>query len=173
VDLAGYGKRLGSEAAFLKFFAQGSLFRILPRDSVWAQSIRVGLAYPFGISDSIPLAERFYAGGDTTVRGFAFEQLGPKDPVTGEPVGGESLFIVNEEYRFPLWRFLRGAVFFDAGNVTGSLSDFDPLDLRPTLGAGFRIDTPIGPFRVEYGWKLDREEGESPGELHITIGQAF
>jgi outer membrane protein assembly complex protein YaeT len=173
VDLTAYGKAIGSEAAFLKFFAQGSLFRPVPGDCVWAQSMRVGLADPFGISDSIPLSERFFAGGDTTVRGFKFDQLGPKDPVTGEPVGGESLFIVNEEFRFPIWSFLRGVVFFDAGNVTSQLSDFNPLDLRTVLGAGFRIDTPIGPVRFEYGWKLDREEGESAGELHITIGPVF
>ena len=173
VDLAAYGQAIGSQAAFLKFFAQGSLFRKGPGDSVWAQSVRLGLSDPFGISDSVPLSERFFAGGDTTVRGFQFEQLGPKDPVTGEPTGGESLFIVNEEFRFPIWRFLRGVVFFDAGNVTSRLSDFNPLDLRTVLGAGFRIDTPIGPIRFEYGWKLDREEGETPGELHITVGQTF
>ena len=172
-DLAAYGQAIGSQAVFLKFFAQGSLFRKGPGDSVWAQSARLGLADPFGISDSLPLSERFFAGGDTTVRGFKFEQLGPKDPVTGEPTGGESLFIVNEEFRFPIWRFLRGVVFFDAGNVTSRLSEFDPLDLRTVLGAGIRIETPIGPIRFEYGWKLDREEGETPGALHITIGQAF
>jgi len=186
VDLAAYGEAIGSQAAFVKFFAQGSLFRKVAGDSVWAQSIRVGLADPYGISEQptvsasgevvipgVPLSERFFAGGDTTVRGFKYDQLGPKDPVTGEPTGGESLFIINEEFRFPIWRFLRGVVFFDAGNVTSSLSEFNPLDLRTVLGAGFRIDTPIGPIRFEYGWKLDREEGETPGELHITVGQAF
>jgi outer membrane protein assembly factor BamA len=172
-DITAYGQAIGSQAAFLKFFAQASLFRRVPGDSVWAQSMRIGLGDPFGISESIPLSERFFAGGDTTVRGFRFDQLGPKDPVTGEPVGGETLFIVNEEFRFPIWRFLRGVVFFDAGNVTSQLSQFDPLDLRTVLGAGFRIDTPIGPVRFEYGWKLDRQPGESSGELHITIGQAF
>jgi outer membrane protein assembly complex protein YaeT len=172
-DLAAYGRAIGSEAAFLKFFSQGSLFRKLWRDSVWAQSIRLGLAHPFGISDAIPVSERFFAGGDTTVRGFQFDHLGPKDPVTGEPTGGESLFIINEEFRFPIWRALRGVVFFDAGNVAARLPDLDPLDLRTVLGAGLRIETPIGPVRFEYGWKLDRKEGETPGELHITVGPAF
>ncbi len=172
-DLSAYGKAIGSQAAFVKFFAQASLFKRLPGDSVWAQSMRLGLADPYGISDSIPLSERFFAGGDTTVRGYAYEELGPKDPVTGNPIGGESLFIINEEYRFPIWRFLRGVVFFDAGNVYSKLSEFDLRDLRRVLGGGFRIDTPIGPIRFEYGWKLDRQEGETPGQLHITVGQAF
>jgi outer membrane protein insertion porin family len=172
-DLAAYGRAIGSEAAFVKFFSQGSLFRKVWKDSVWAQSIRLGAAHPFGISDSIPVSERFFAGGDTTVRGFKFDHLGPRDPLTGEPTGGEGLFIINEEFRFPIWRALRGVVFFDAGNVAARLPDLDPLDLRTVLGVGLRIETPIGPVRFEYGWKLDREAGETAGELHITVGQAF
>jgi outer membrane protein insertion porin family len=172
-DLAAYGQAIGSEAAFVKFFSQGSLFRKVWKDSVWAQSIRLGAARPFGISDSIPVSERFFAGGDTTVRGFKFDHLGPRDPLTGEPTGGEALFIINEEFRFPIWKALRGVVFLDAGNVTARLADLDPLDLRTVLGVGLRIETPIGPVRFEYGWKLDREAGETAGELHITVGPAF
>ena len=172
-DLEAFGRAIGSEAQFLKFAASGSHFTKLLGDSVWAQSIRLGLAEPFGASDLLPLSERFFAGGDTSVRGFRRDGVGPKDPLTGKPTGGETLFIINEEFRYPIWRVLRGVVFFDAGNVTSRFSEFDPTDLRKVLGLGFRIDTPIGPFRVEYGWKLDREDEESPGELHISIGQAF
>jgi len=172
-DLGAYGRAIGSEAQFLKFLAVGSLFRKVRKNGVWAQSVRLGLADPFGDSDSLPLSERFFAGGDTTVRGFGRDQVGPKDPLTGKPVGGETLFILNQEMRYPIWRALRGVVFSDLGNVSSRLSGFDPTDLRTVLGLGFRIDTPIGPFRFEYGWKLDREEDESPGEFHISIGQAF
>ncbi len=172
-DLGAYGRRIGSEAQFLKFFAVGSLFHKLFSDSVWAQSIRLGLANPFGATDSVPLSERFFAGGDTTVRGFNRDEVGPKDPLTGKPTGGEALLVFNEEFRYPIWRVLRGIVFFDAGNLATRASALDLSDFRTVLGLGFRIDTPIGPFRFEYGWKLDRREDETAGEFHLSIGQAF
>ena len=68
---------------------------------------------------------------------------------------------------------MRGVVFLDAGNVFLTVSDFDLGGLRESAGLGARVSTPIGPFRVEYGWKLDRRPGESPGELHLAIGAIF
>jgi len=83
------------------------------------------------------------------------------------------MFILNKEFRFPLWRALKGVVFYDAGNVYEQVEDFDPTDLRHVLGAGLRLETPIGPVRLEYGGKLDREQDESIGELFLAIGWAF
>jgi outer membrane protein assembly factor BamA len=135
---------------------------------VWASSVRAGALF-----SRIPASERFYAGGDTTLRGFERDTVGPKDPVTGNATGGEGLFLFNQELRFPIVGALRGVVFYDAGNVYGSLQDYDITDLRHVLGAGFRFGTPVGPFRIEYGHKIDREEGESPGEIFFSIGHAF
>ena len=75
--------------------------------------------------------------------------------------------------RFPVWKSLQGVVFFDAGNVYRESNDLDLTDLRAAAGLGLRLNTPVGPFRVEYGWKLDREPGESIGEFFFSIGQAF
>ncbi|HEV8377023.1 MAG TPA: outer membrane protein assembly factor BamA, partial [Candidatus Polarisedimenticolia bacterium] len=178
LDLGVVSTALGSDVNFERIYLTGSLFRTVAPGTVWAQSARAGFLVPGRRTPEIPISERFFAGGDTTVRGFGRDQMGPKeiDPVTGEigdPLGGESIFILNEELRFPIWKFLRGTVFFDAGNVTREVRDFNPLVLRTVLGLGVRIDTPIGPFRLEYGWKLDRERDESPGELNLSIGQAF
>jgi len=177
-DLGFVARALGSDVNFERIYLTGSMFRSIAKGTVWAQSIRTGFLVPGRDTPEIPISERFFAGGDTTVRGFGRDQVGPKeiDPVTGEigdPLGGETVFIVNEEMRFPIWRFLRGTVFFDAGNVTFRVQDYDPFNLRTVLGLGVRIDTPIGPFRLEYGWKLDRQEDETPGELNLSIGQAF
>ena len=91
-----------------------------------------------------------------------------------DPIGGEGLFILNEELRFPIFRKLQGVVFYDAGNVFRTLGDYSLGDLRHVAGAGLRVATPIGPFRVEYGAILDREEGDrSRGEFFFSIGQAF
>jgi outer membrane protein assembly factor BamA len=83
------------------------------------------------------------------------------------------LFLVNQEWRVPVWKSLKGVLFYDAGNVYPTASDIDPLDLRHVLGAGLRLDTPIGPIRLEYGYKLDRREGESAGEFFVAIGNPF
>ena len=65
---------------------------------------------------------------------------------------------------------LKGVLFYDAGNIYPDALDLDPFDLRHVLGTGLRLETPIGPIRLEYGHKLDREEGESSGELFLAIG---
>jgi len=173
LDLGVASELLGSDVSFVKFYGLGSWFRKLTEQTVWAQAIRAGLAIPFSDTTDIPISERFFAGGDTTVRGFGRDEVGPKDPVTGKPLGGQTLFIVNEEIRYPIWRMLRGVVFVDAGSVQSTIPEFFPLKPRWAAGLGVRIDTPIGPFRLEYGWKLNREPGEAPGELNFSIGQAF
>jgi outer membrane protein insertion porin family len=128
--------------------------------------VRAGVALPFGDTDSIPISESYFAGGDSTLRGFPRDGVGPS-------TGGEALFLVNQEYRFPIWDGVVGVVFYDTGNVYADSADIDLTDLRHVLGAGVRYETPIGPLRLEYGRKLDREPGESLGELFFTIGSAF
>jgi outer membrane protein insertion porin family len=91
---------------------------------VFARSVRFGVQTPYGhtLSTDIPLPERFFAGGGTSLRGFALNQAGPRDPLTGFPIGGEALLIFNQDLRFPMHlpligNRLGGAVFYDAGNV--------------------------------------------------------
>ena len=121
----------------------------------------------------VPATKRFFSGGDTTVRGFERGRLGPID-VNGDPTGGEGLFILNEELRFPIFRSLQGVVFYDAGNVFRTLDQYSLTDLRHVAGLGLRVATPIGPFRVEYGAILDPKDTDtSRGEFFFSIGQAF
>ncbi len=87
--------------------------------------------------------------------------------------GGEAVAIFNQEIRFPLWWKLRGGVFFDAGNVFGEAQDLDLGDLRTSAGIGIRFQLPIGIIRADYGWVLDRREGEAAGRFHFAFGQAF
>jgi len=177
-----FGRGIGSEADFVKMYMQIYRFKqVFPR-TVWAQALRAGACVPFGRSkdapastgddlSGVPPSERFFAGGDTTLRGFARDRVGPH--VDGDPVGGEGLFVFNEELRFPIFRMLGGVVFYDAGNVYRTLADYDVSDLRHVAGFGLRLATPIGPFRLEYGAILDREPDEPRGELFFSIGQAF
>jgi len=170
-----FAEPLLSERSFTKWGVNYSHQWQLPKRVNFVTSVRLGIANTFGGTAEVPLSERFFAGGDQTVRGFPRDQLGPTlGPDQGNlPTGGEGLFILNQELRFPVWRSLRGAVFYDAGNVYEFLGDFDPTALRHGLGGGFRFVTPIGPIRLEYGAKLDRKPGESSGELFLSIGAPF
>ena len=162
-----------SEATFSKHLVRASLYRGLGRGVVSATSLRVGAAFPFGETANVPLSERFFAGGDSTLRGFELDQVGPQ--LDGLPIGGEALLLVNQEFRLPLWKQLGAVLFYDGGNVflDADALTLDPSDWRHVLGAGLRYETPIGPLRFEYGRKLDREMGESSGEFFIAIGAPF
>ena len=161
-----FAKPLSSEFTFIKGRFTVSAVKRLTGGSSLASGVRIGLAFPYGSDGAVPISEAFFAGGDSTIRGFARDTVGPAS-------GGEALLIVNEEFRFPIWRQLKGVIFYDAGNVYAQASDFDPSDLRHVLGVGLRLETAIGPVRLEYGRKLDREPEESTGEFFVSIGSAF
>ncbi len=155
--------------------------------SVIAISSRVGYAEAFGASEDkgVPEYERFTAGGSSTIRGYDEREFGP----------GDFLLLMNVEFRFSLiWRFV-GVAFLDMGNSWPSAGDvtrrdFDPTvsadeyaarrdsDVKYSIGLGLGIRTPVGPARVDYGFRLKRgflEPGkkESAGMVHITVGHAF
>jgi outer membrane protein insertion porin family len=159
-------KVLGGDS-FAKAFLQAATYqRLVPR-AVMVLSARLGLARTFGLSDSLllPPPDRFYAGGDYSLRGFAID--------TVNPLGGNALLLGGAEVRLDLWRGFSTATFLEAGNVYGLVSQMDLANLRYTAGLGLRYKSAFGPIRVDYGWKLDRRPNESPGELHVTIGHAF
>jgi outer membrane protein insertion porin family len=136
-------KPIGSSADFIRVFLQNTTYHPIGKRLVFARSTRFGVQTPYGnsISGDIPLPERFFAGGGTSLRGFALNQAGPRDPVTGFPIGGQAELIFNQDLRFPMHLpligdRLGGAVFYDAGNVFPSIREItlrtsQPL---PTIG---------------------------------------
>jgi outer membrane protein assembly factor BamA len=200
-------RRFGSDMGFVRSYAQSFVFREIPRlrGTVLAAGVRVGLArgFPRMIRQldadgnpvpgpdgqpilvearDVPASERFFAGGDTTVRGFAQDRLGTPQVLdrNGVSRGGQAVVIVNGELRFPILSGigLGGAAFVDVGNVFPRATDIAPGRLRTGIGLGIRWSSPVGPLRVDLGWKVtrhrfpngEREDGFAP---HITIGQAF
>ncbi|NWF52945.1 MAG: outer membrane protein assembly factor BamA [Nitrospirae bacterium] len=136
--------------------------------------LRGRFGYATGIwGEDLPLYERFYVGGIYTIRGLDWGDAGPKDEETGEPIGGTSELIFNVEYIFPLVSEmkLKGVVFFDIGNAYESFDNFGKF--RYTTGAGIRWISPMGPIRIEWGYNLNRKQGEKASRLEFTFGSFF
>ena len=164
-------KLLGSEAAFTKVSVQSSWYFPAGKSSVAALSVRGGVAWPHRDTIEVPIHERFYLGGSSTVRGYTQDSVGPIGS-DGTPTGGDSMVLFNAELRRNLTREFGLVLFSDAGNVwTGQVLNLN--DLRASYGAGIRYGTPIGPLRLDYGQKIHRRPGESPGEIHFNIGHTF
>jgi len=163
---------LFSETNFVKMTLYSSIFHRLNKRIVLALSARVGLAYGYNGTDELPLVERFFLGGRFSVRGYEQDTLGPKG-ADNNPTGGNAFAMGSVEFRTNIGRGFSIVPFLDFGNVWLKAGDFDPTDIKFTTGLGLRYGTPVGPLRVDYGFKLNRERDESKGELHFSIGQAF
>ncbi len=164
-------KELLSEAEFVKGTVQSSWYFQLLKPVVLAFSLKGGIAYGLGDNEELPLIERFYLGGRSTARGYSQDSLGPKG-ADGNPTGGNVFALTNWELRFSLGKGLGLVTFIDAGNVWKTIDDVDD-SLKYTAGAGLRYNTPVGPIRIDYGHKMNKEEGESSGEVHFSFGHAF
>jgi outer membrane translocation and assembly module TamA len=189
VDSEVSARAFGSEVGFVQTYAQGFYYRRLPvpRRVVLALGARVGAAHGFPrdvngqVVQDLPASERFFAGGDTSVRGFSLDRLGNERTTTasGFPTGGNSVVVLNSELRVSVLGALQAVGFLDAGNVFPKAGDLDLTDLRPAAGFGLMYNIPaVGPIRVDLGFNLDPRE-LVPGTLerrrvlHILLGQAF
>jgi outer membrane protein insertion porin family len=164
--------------SFVKSYFQAAAYRRIHPRLLMALSARLGLAWTIreGEPDLLPLPDRFFAGGDNTLRGFELDHVGPLETSeSGEavPTGGNALVLGNAELRFDAGSHFQLAVFSDSGNVYPRVSDLTLGDVRLTAGVGVRYLTAVGPLRVDWGYKLNRRPGETPGQFHFTIGHAF
>jgi outer membrane protein insertion porin family len=194
---------IGSSGSFFRFLFQNSTYHPIKRRFNFARSVRIGILEPYHDTVSlsfppptttvtlIPLPERFFAGGGTSLRGFALNQAGPRDSA-GFPVGGQALLEFNQEFRFPMrlpyiGTALSGALFYDAGNIYSRLGRvtfrssppkpiFNPANplvclynctnelnyFAHTVGIGFRYSTPVGPIRIDLGFPINRPQFVAP-----------
>jgi outer membrane protein insertion porin family len=135
-----------------------------------------GYAYGWGNKD-LPVYERFFLGGIDSIRGFKPGGVGPRDPATGDIVGGDTELFFNFEYIFPILKKLelRGVIFYDTGNafLTKESGLVDIGSFRHTAGAGLRWYSPFGPLRVEVGYNLRPEADEKRIEWAFGMGGSF
>jgi outer membrane protein assembly factor BamA len=194
-DVTIAARAIGSEVGFAKAFVQGFVFKNLGRPRlVFAGGVRVGLARAFRrlVADvdengnptieevrDLPASERFFVGGDTTIRGFALDSVGAPGTITsnGFPQGGDAEVVLNAEVRIPVYGDVGVVLFADGGNVFARVADLDLSELRGSVGFGGRYLSPIGPIRIDVGFKLDRRtlgtERERGYAVHFSIGHAF
>ena len=168
-------KILASEVQMVKLTLQRRSYHALSPKWVFAFSGRLGVAERFGETESIPIAERFFVGGRNTVRGYDQDELGVLGETfeKGKPTGGNAMLVLNGEFRYALPKSFGVVFFFDHGNVWRRYQDMALSEVKSTAGLGIRYNTPIGPFRLDWGYKLDREGEESPSAFHFTLGHAF
>ncbi len=124
----------------------------------------------------MPIHERFFAGGSNSFRGVGFDELGPQDPNSNNPIGGKAIVLFNFEMTFPLltkMENLFGNVFFDTGNVFERRKQVSFINFQNAVGFGLRYRTPLGPIRFELGWNLNAPPGERKPLAFITIGNVF
>lgn len=177
VDLQASGSFLGSDYAFGRLYAQVNHFLPVARLSagpvVWAQSVRAGFAKGFEGQEVIPDV-RFLAGGSYSVRGYATDELGPREQLGDESyaVGGNALFVLNEELRVPLHPRLTGIAFLDVGQVWASPRDF-LTGLAPSVGLGLRAVTPMGVLRLDAAYPLRPKEWDPRLKLYFGFGNVF
>ena len=164
---------LGSELGYVRLLGTFAHYFPMQDRSAFAVSMRTGVLLATSNDESFPIQVRFFNGGENTVRSFRESELGPKD-ANGEPLGGEAYNVFSAEYRRSLIGHLQGALFFDAGNVLSSSSDYGSfIEVRYAVGAGLRYVLPIGPVRLDLGVNPDPEGGESSFVLHFSLGTAY
>lgn len=167
---------LGSEVNYFRTTARASYFIPVTKTTMLEIGARGGLVRPLSGSSTdpmlLPIDERFFIGGSTTVRSFGERDLGPHDR-RGYPVGGEFYTIFNVEYTFPIYGDLLGAVFTDAGNLLPDSDNPGFNDMRYAVGVGLRYKLPIGPIRLDYGVNPNPRPAEDRGAFHFSFGFAF
>ena len=189
VDLGLTSGALGASASFVRFLGQMAYYRPVYSSLVWANDVRLGLVKAFAGS-RVPLSQLFFSGGASSLRGFPINGAGPQRPVPvcsnpndpstctliSVPVGGNQLFILNSELRFPthIKKGLGAALFYDGGNVYDRIG-FSRFfkDYSHNIGFGLRYDTPVGPIRIDVGRNLSPLPGVKATQLYISLGQAF
>lgn len=166
-----FSKFLGSDADFWKADIQNTIFlpllKVIGRRSVFAISLRAGFSATYGDSEDVPIEKNYRLGGEMTVRGFGYQTINSKNYT-----GGDSYFNYRLEVNVPLISDLDLMVFQDAGNIYRFNRDFNPSDLRFSMGPGLRWNTPVGPLKAGVGLILNRREGESWGSFFFGVGPA-
>ncbi|MDY0092975.1 MAG: outer membrane protein assembly factor BamA [Candidatus Vecturithrix sp.] len=166
------GGMFQGENDFYKLTLNNNIYFPLYKDFALRFKQEVAYAKEYGDSEKIPIFERFFAGGADTIRGYEERSVGPKDE-NGDEIGGNKRVLLTAELIIPIQKQLRFVTFLDAGDVYSSDEDVDLSTFRKGVGVGIRFNSPLGLLRLDWGYKLDKEPGESSNEFHFGLGGMF
>ena len=182
LQVAGFG----SDNDFAKLSHDSIWYYGLKRWKKWSFSFRTreGIALPYGDRELLPLQERYFAGGGTTLRGFDFRDVGPEAKtfrvvngqviVDEQAIGGEFRVLNTIEAKYKLNEIVRLYTFFDSGGVWLTPSDFDLSEFKYSVGVGLGLQVPfLGPLRVDYGFPLNPDSDQGSGQLHLQSNLRF
>ena len=166
------GGFLGGDTQVYAFDLEGSQYFHLPWDTILLINSEIATVSQWGSSDQVPIYERLFLGGSNNLRGFPFREVGPQDE-NGEPIGGQSMWRATIEWTFPIIEKARGAVFYDMGFVNSDAWSFGFNHTASDIGIGLRLDLPIGPLRLDYGYPVMRDGYNGGGHFNFNVGYQF
>ena len=166
------GGFLGGDTQIYGLDFEGSQYFHLPWDTILVINGEVATVSQWGNGTDVPIFERLYLGGSNNLRGFPFREVGPQDE-NGEPIGGKTMWRTTIEWTFPIIEKARGAIFYDTGFVNSEEWSFGFNHIASDVGIGLRLDLPIGPLRLDYGWPLQRDGYNGGGRFNFNVGYQF
>ena len=166
------GGPLGGDTQVYALDLEGSQYFHLPKDLILLINGEISTVSQWGSGTEVPIFERLFLGGSNNLRGFPFREVGPQDH-NGEPVGGQSMSRATVELTFPIIEKARGAVFYDTGFVNTSAWSFGFNHIASDIGVGIRLDLPIGPLRLDYGYPIQRDGYNGGGHFNFNVGYQF
>ncbi len=165
------GGFLGGDTQVYALDLEGSQYFHLPKDLILLINGEIATVNQWGNGTEVPIFERLFLGGSNNLRGFPFREVGPQQ--NGEPIGGQSMARATVELTFPIIEKARGAVFYDTGFVNSSAWSFGFNHIASDIGVGIRLDLPIGPLRLDYGYPLQRDGYNGGGHFNFNVGYQF
>jgi len=166
------GSFLGGDIKVYGMDLEGSKYFHLPWDTILLINGEIATVSHYSSGSGVPIYERLYLGGSNNLRGFPFREVGPQDE-NGEPTGGQTMARTTIEWTFPIIEKARGAVFYDTGFVNTSSWSFGFNHIASDIGVGIRLDLPIGPLRLDYGYPLLRDGYNGGGHFNFNVGYQF
>jgi outer membrane protein insertion porin family len=166
------GGFLGGDIQVYGLDLEGSQYFHLPWDTILLINGEIATVSQWGAGSEVPIYERLFLGGSNNLRGFPFREVGPQDS-NGEPIGGQSMARTTIEWTFPIIEKARGAVFYDTGFVNSEAWSFGFNHIASDVGIGLRLDLPIGPLRLDYGYPVMRDGYHGGGHFNFNVGYQF
>jgi len=169
------GGVIGGDKDFYKFSTLSSYYINYEKRLVVEFKVRTGWADNYDDTTSVPIYERYFAGGANTVRGYKERSIGPRDSKTLDAIGGESMLIGNVEATYPIFKNFKIAAFYDIGNVWEEADDIGNGNFKSAVGTGIRVKTPIGPIKVDVGYPLDKAHAgdKKKARFHFSMTRGF